>query len=626
MATPAVNPPPEDRRLSPRTGWTRAHWEWLADRLLAGVHPYATKNHALVHLPGGRPSRNGERCDALEGFARTFLLAAFRLRGSGGIAPGELAERYTAGLVVGTNRDGSESWPPIGHHSQAAVEAASIAIGLYETRPWIWERLSSEERERVVGWLAGINRKRMYPNNWFLFPVIVNAFLKSVGAPHRQMEIDRNLDRIETMYRGRGWYVDGRRFDHYVGWAFHFYTLLWCRMDGDASDSARAAAYRERVRLYLEDYRHLFGANGAPLYQGRSLIYRWATLAPLWAASLLDASPLSPGEARRLASGVARYFHDAGALAGGVLSMGWHQEFLPMTQDYSGPASPYWASKGLLGLLLPSDHPVWTEVEQPLAVEQTDFCRAMPEPGWLAVGTVSDGVVRVFNKQGGARGKAPSPPDPHYDRLAYSTHTAPDLRSEGGAPWLDTYATLIRPGARRFRGLGGGGQLEVASRPWTGAEVRVHRVRANPGTSIRTGGFALADNEPLRIKRGVGWALVQRRDGLVSAVLGVQGFESAEVSEAVDANPFGRYSATPFLVGRRTTRTSVHVALIVLTGAPFDPAELLTRAEVLELDRAAIGLALSKKGWARRQVRRLRAWPLAPGDLVETQRTLVVVT
>ena len=29
--------------------------------------------------------------------------------------------------------------------------------------------------------------------------------------------------------------------------------------------------------------------------------------------------------------------------------MGWHREFEPVTQMYSGPASPYWASKAFLG-------------------------------------------------------------------------------------------------------------------------------------------------------------------------------------------------------------------------------------------------------------------------------------
>ncbi|MFD0428911.1 hypothetical protein ACFQ60_17015 [Streptomyces zhihengii] len=33
--------PPEDRALSPRTGWTRAHWEAAADGMLAAVRPYA---------------------------------------------------------------------------------------------------------------------------------------------------------------------------------------------------------------------------------------------------------------------------------------------------------------------------------------------------------------------------------------------------------------------------------------------------------------------------------------------------------------------------------------------------------------------------------------------------------
>ena len=74
--------PPEDRRLSPITGWTRAHWEHVADVLLEGVRPHQSPAHALIFIPDSRGIARRRRSDGLEGFARTFLLAAARLAGS----------------------------------------------------------------------------------------------------------------------------------------------------------------------------------------------------------------------------------------------------------------------------------------------------------------------------------------------------------------------------------------------------------------------------------------------------------------------------------------------------------------------------------------------------------------
>ncbi|UXX92242.1 DUF2264 domain-containing protein [Streptomyces sp. AD2-2] len=93
---------PEDRLLSPHTGWTRAHWEALADAQLTAVRPYSTDRHALLHLPGPA-SRNGRHSDGLEGFARTFLLAGFRLARSGDNDPHGHAGWYAEGLAAGTD-------------------------------------------------------------------------------------------------------------------------------------------------------------------------------------------------------------------------------------------------------------------------------------------------------------------------------------------------------------------------------------------------------------------------------------------------------------------------------------------------------------------------------------------
>ncbi len=640
MPTPPYPPlPADDWTLSPRTGWTRAHWEAVADRLLEALVPYATPGFAQYRLPG-RTSWSGAHSDGLEGFARSFLLASFRIAGasgdpaqdphagagSGGRAGQSpvdaLVERYARGLTAGTDPDGDETWPEIAERSQPMVEAASIAIGLHETRRWIWDRLDGKVQQRVVDWFSGFIGNRTVDNNWRLFQVVSEQFLSSVGAPYRQSDIDGGLDRIEDWYLGDGWYTDGdgRSFDYYNGWAMHFYPLLWARIahaGGRVTDRGRVAAYHDRLRQFLDGYQHFFGSDGAPVHQGRSLTYRFASAAPVWMGALTDSTPLAPGLTRRLASGALRHFVDRGAPDGqGLLRLGWYESFLPVTQAYSGPASPYWASKGFLGLLLPAGHPVWTEPELPLPIEESDRYTALPAPGWLLHGTRGDGIVRLLNH--GSDDNRPDDPDagddPHYSKLAYSSRTAPQtapavwqrrvdghiaLLSADGTPSRRTvihplavseraasswHAALLPGHERPYR-------ITTTALPYGPCEVRVHHIEApdglvegragwpGSGLTVRDGGHAVAGPGRPHAGSGDSWALARRDDGLTSAVVALYGWERAAVEHAADANAFGRESAVPHLTAPVRARQEpgpglVFVSLVVLSGEPVDPPSL----------------------------------------------------
>ena len=211
--------PADDRALSPRTGYTRAHWETAADSLLSAVEPYATEDRALYHLPGNRASWSGGLSDGLEGYARTLLLAAFRRDETA-------LERYADGLAAGV----AGVWPTIEDRGQPLVEAASIALALRLTRPLLWDRLAEPVRQRAAVWLADALTAEPWPCNWELFPVTVGGFLQDIGyeVDTSRKAIDRGLSRIEDWYVGEGWYTDGdgRKFDYYNGWAMHLYPVL----------------------------------------------------------------------------------------------------------------------------------------------------------------------------------------------------------------------------------------------------------------------------------------------------------------------------------------------------------------------------------------------------------------
>ncbi|WP_329260196.1 DUF2264 domain-containing protein [Streptomyces sp. NBC_01478] len=479
--------PPDDRELSPRTGYARTHWETAADALLAAVEPYATEDRALYHLPGPHTSWSGGLSDGLEGYARTLLLAAFRRDETA-------LERYADGLAAGV----AGVWPRIEDRSQPLVEAASIALALRLTRPLLWDRLDEPVRQRAAAWLADALTAEPWPCNWELFPVTVGGFLQEIGhEPDASSKaIDRGLSRIEDWYVGDGWYTDGdgRKFDYYNGWAMHLYPVLHAWL---ADDPRLLDLYGSRLERHLADYARLFSADGAPMHQGRSLTYRFATTAPLWLGALTGRTPLSPGETRRLASGALKYFLERGAVDDhGLLTLGWHGPNEAVLQGYSGPASPYWASKGFLGLLLPPDHEVWTAAEEPGPAERTDATTAIAPANWLLQSTSSDGVVRLHN-----HGSEDVRYDPYYTRLAYSTATAPSSSYDnsvivcGDPSRTDIVPLGVGEGWVASRHTAAEGARVVSLVVAEGAvEVRAHLVvGADAGTSVRVTGWSAED-------------------------------------------------------------------------------------------------------------------------------------
>lgn len=435
--------------VSPITGWERTDWLALADRMLDAGRRVASPRHALLAFPG-EPGGYGASVDALEGFARTFMLAAFRIAGSPDTT-GDLAAWYAEGLDAGTDPASPERWLRPDEVGQAKVEAAALAIGLHLTRDVLWAHLPPRVQGQVVDYLSTVIGGSYPPINWVWFRIVVEQFLASVGAPYSRTDIEEDLALADTFFREGGWIADGaaRSFDHYTGWALHLYPVLWETMLApDDPFRDRMPRYRAALDEFLVDAVALVGADGGPLIQGRSLTYRFAAAAPFWAGALAGAAAVEPGLLRRAASGIVAHFADRGAPdADGMLSLGWHDAWRPIAQSYSSPGSPYWAAKGMLGIALPASHPVWTAVETPLPVERADFVRGIVAPGWIVSGTRADGIVRIVN-----HGTDHGMPGllgvdaPLYAKFGYSTATAPLLAGEAADRRPDQSVAIVADG------------------------------------------------------------------------------------------------------------------------------------------------------------------------------------
>ncbi|MGJ3191933.1 DUF2264 domain-containing protein [Paenarthrobacter sp. FR1] len=596
MATGFTMPAP-DFDLSPITGWTRQHWLAFADLQLLAVRPHFSPRKALIGL-GGRPSSSGVLSDGMEGFARTFLMAAFRVAGEKGSDPHGHLGLYREGLLEGTQAGSPEAWLPITDRSQPMVEAASIVLGLQLTKPWLWDTLGPGEQSRVATWLQGSSRSSCVDNNWVLFQVMIAEFLAGAGFEHDETQIEHGLKRLEDWYAGGGWYRDGDNdgtgdfFDYYCGWAMHLYPILWAEFAAgrhpDADD--RLEVYRGRLAAFLEDHVRFFGSNGAPVFHGRSLIYRYAAVAPLFMGEAICATPLNPGQTRRLASGAAQYFLDGGAYDGGLPSLGWLGEFEPMTQEYSGPASPYWTSKAFVGLLLPADHPAWTAVEEPSPVENDDCVKRVEGPNYVLHSTAADGIARLLN-HGSDKYYAPGPDDPLYRRLAYSSHTAPlfteqpvdnhvAILNDAGVPSRRARIHRLRAGCKQAASWHApvwNDADDPAGSPWrvatgtaaaNGYELRVHAISAPTGSiqTVREGGYALAGTVPVDQQDGF-----LRTPALRTAVWPLHGYSSSGIFRAEGVSPLGEHAACSYLEGRLLGERSCFASLVYLGGEADAP-------------------------------------------------------
>ncbi|MYW06362.1 DUF2264 domain-containing protein, partial [Streptomyces sp. SID3343] len=499
-----------------------------------------------------------------------------------------------SGSGFGSGSDDSERWPDVVDRGQAMVEAASIALALHLTKGQLWDALDEATREQAATWLAGALRHEPVDNNWWLFPVAVGTFLEAAGffPDESRAAIERGLARIEDWYVGDGWYTDGagRCFDHYNGWAMHLYPLLCAVAAGSTPD--RIA--RERLRIFLDGYGLLFDREGAPLHQGRSLTYRFAAAAPLWMGALTDATPLAPGATRRLASGVLRHFLDRGAARDGLLSLGWYGPDAATIQPYSGSASPYWAAKGFVGLLLPDDHEVWTARELPGPAEGLDVGRGLAGPGLLV--HAGRGVARLVNHGSDhQQGDATAPDDPLYARLAYSTLTGP---TRAGDP-ADNHVGLVLDGRVTERGLieplgAGAGWAASAHIPTTAVpnariesvsvvrgpyEVRVHRIEAPAGTAVRETGWAPAGESDDALRSSVAGVDAEVATASVRSTLsGVLGWERASVLAAPHGTAYGEWAMVPALEGTVSRGLSASVVSLTWTDAPTTPAPQVTAA------------------------------------------------
>ncbi|MBN2288822.1 MAG: DUF2264 domain-containing protein [Candidatus Glassbacteria bacterium] len=528
LAVPACSPgadkeSPAPGKLEP-SEYDYGEWDRIFRTIAAGFVSNALRTSdtfAVCDYRSGTMLDNfvtaqGKTCDSV---TRILPALAARLVSPDGGRPVEaegrsydLEEILVSALVNATDPAGKDFWlyPPGDEWDQRQVESSIVAWSLWLAADRLMERLTAGQRRNIQDWLASCTVQQVRRNNWALFTAVNHAARLALSERWPEFSGDpgffrADLEAIDSMYQGDGWYhdsLDGQDYDYYNFWVFASHNLYWDAMVGGRFPELREK-FRPRLKAFLETVPFLFGGNGSHVLFGRSLIYRWATLTPLVLAYRLGLWPHSTGLLRRICNRSLQFLWESGAWDpenGKLRETLTPHSSRAVCEGYINNGHPYWGMQAFYAMSFPRDDPFWSVEEEPLPVERGDFRRVIAAPGILVHGTRRTGQVQVLqaNCTKSYRNK--------YYNFSYSSHfpanvemvddlVAPDcslsFESEAGAyARRDTpYRGKIisdRQAAWQWSATVGEIEMQVASMAYLEGELqwRAHRLSFDSDTGL----------------------------------------------------------------------------------------------------------------------------------------------
>ncbi|CAJ2508206.1 Uu.00g093920.m01.CDS01 [Anthostomella pinea] len=366
----------------------RASVQELLRTLLDPLEPFFSPLKARVKCPGATAVRFDQTASEVEGICRPLWGLACLLAGGGDYNG---TEWWIQGIKAGTDPESPEYWGYPRDNDQRMVEMCPLGYAL-AVAPVIWQSLNEKERGNVENWLGNsINEKNMPNTNWLWFRVFANLGLKKQGGKFSQERLDRDIEHLNTFYRGDGWSNDGpegiHQMDYYSSsFAIQFLQLLYAKLAGE-DEPERAAEFKKRAQVVALDLIHYYDNEGRSIPFGRSVGYRFAMVS-FWGAMAYAGvelpEPLTWGMVKGVVLRHLRWWQTQPDIwsPSGTLTIGYTFPNMYLAENYNSPGSPYWACLAFICLAVPADHPFWTSEEQPLG-DALPKIKELKQPGHI---------------------------------------------------------------------------------------------------------------------------------------------------------------------------------------------------------------------------------------------------
>jgi hypothetical protein len=386
------------RKLGDRDTLKNSDYDFLFSYFLEGIVAYRNHDNSQILYPGV-PGTRGTTVEGLEGFSRSgTLLAAWINSGRRSVltltdgTEVNLVEHLVRGVIHGTDPESNSYWGKMEDLDQRTVESADIALILWLLKKEFL-KIPSNQLEKIMLWLSGVNSVQIYGGNWHLFRIIVNVVLDDFGFSSVSSTLNTDYKKLKRMHVGNGWFSDGKGgdIDYYNVWQFQ-YSLFWLSRIQPEFDKE---FLREVFREFSAGYKYLITAGGIPIF-GRSVCYRLAASAPLVIHSLVDKGPISSGIARRALDATTSYFIGKGSIKSGTVTQGYCGADTELLENYLGRASCLWSLRALVvAFYAPENLGLWKARPIELPIEEASFSVLLSGPNLEVKGEFASGQVNI---------------------------------------------------------------------------------------------------------------------------------------------------------------------------------------------------------------------------------------
>jgi hypothetical protein len=363
-----------DYKLSPQTGMTRQHWKDAALYMLKGAFEYIHNLDDPMKFPkqdGKSYPHNAEQIptEKLEGLCRTLFVAAPLLKENpdleiNGIKVADYYRHQICNLIDSTSPGFIKQRAKNGGPHQNLVEFGALSISLFSIPEVLWDPLTQPQKDALAATMLSYGDGPTVPSNWKFFNIFILSFYKQHGYSVNAKLLIEYLDKTLEHYRGEGWYNDNPAYDYYSMWAFQMYGVLWSEFFGNKDYPEYAQKFLQNFSDVKENYPYMFSRDGKMIMWGRSISYRYGSVAPFPLMGFANNPRTNWGWMRRIASGtLLQFLQNPDFMKDGVPTLGFYGPFEPAVQSYSCRGSVYWGGKVFLGLLVPENNPFWTATE-----------------------------------------------------------------------------------------------------------------------------------------------------------------------------------------------------------------------------------------------------------------------
>lgn len=411
------------------TNYYREDWVEHFKQLCYGSLKSRSAGRGRIQFSGCH-SLYGDKYDSFATMARILPLLGYWLRNPNNPRVFQyrdltidVVSMFQDAFLAGTGEGELDYWGKMYDRISKIVEVNDLVWSLWLAKDTVLEVFTKDQLDQIFGWMDQIYNKVIWDNNWRLTSILVHLVKLSFGYIDCY-DISDDVESIEKMYRGDGWYSDSTgvaTFDYYNAWQLHFGTLIMVEVGNDILGEELCNRYKDRTQTFLKSFPYFFGSNGAHIPFGRSLSYKYAVLGTMLLARYMGISPLEPGLERRIASGNLKYFIENGSVnEQDFLECGFLKEPKVKYEVYMFYGSPYWCCRGLLCLMFDEESEFFSADELELPVEKSDFIYQIPSCGFTLIGEKKTGHVQMLCSKNFSQLLKRS--EPFYSKFMYSSH------------------------------------------------------------------------------------------------------------------------------------------------------------------------------------------------------------